>query len=72
MATEAEKEAAKAAKEAEKEAAKAAKAASAKESVTVHFGGISRIYTKAEHGDDFEVLARGFAKKTGGTVELDA
>lgn len=63
MSTQAEKEAAKAAKEAEKEAAKAAKS-----SVSVVWNEGMRVYTRELHGDDFEALAKEFATKKGGQV----
>ncbi len=63
MSTQAEKEAAKAAKEAEKEAAKAAK-----DSVTVVWRNGTREYSRAVHGADFEKLAKSFATKFDGKV----
>ena len=61
--TEAEKEAAKAAKEAEKEAAKADR-----HSATVRWNGGVRTYTREVHGVDFADLAAEFAEKKGGEV----
>ena len=64
--TDAEKEAAKAAKEAEKEAAKAAK--ESRDAVSVVWGNGRREYSRKVHGDDFADLARQFAEKVRGEV----
>lgn len=39
-----------------------------RDSVTVVWRAGSRTYTRAEHGEDFEALATGFAEKKNGTL----
>jgi hypothetical protein len=63
MSTQAEKDAAKAAAQAEKDAAKAAKS-----SVSVTWSGGARTYSREIHGDNFNELAKEFAKKHNGQV----
>lgn len=42
--------------------------ASKRDAVTVVYRAGSRVYTRADHGDDFEVLATEFAGKKKGTI----
>lgn len=36
--------------------------------VTVSYRGYTRVYTRKEHGDDFQKLAKSFAGKVNGTL----
>lgn len=36
--------------------------------VTVSYQGYTRVYTRKEHGDDFQKLAKSFAGKVNGTL----
>lgn len=40
----------------------------ATDSVTVSWGGVTRVYSKEEHGDDYKKLAEEFAEKKGGEI----
>lgn len=50
------------------EAAPEAPKASKKTEVTVHWRGQARTFSKADHGDDFEALAKEFAAKFDGKI----
>jgi hypothetical protein len=59
--------------EAEQKAAEKAAAASAKSSTVVRYRNrvgvtIDRVYSKEQHGADFDELAKEFAEKSNGTI----